>query len=78
MHKDVFRFQIAMDNIIFMHILNSIADLFDNLPRLFLHKLPLILLGTLKEVSIETRLQKEIDILLIHERMVEFDNIRMI
>lgn len=76
-HNDVLEFDISMNDIFFMHIIDS----FNDLPRDYGGRLftkIFIRLQKLKEMSIASQFQKKINVLFISKEVIKLDKIRML
>ena len=77
MKKYILRFQISMQNIIVMHVLNCMTDLLNYHPDLLFRKTPLIF-QVLIQISFCTKLHQKIQIAFLYKNRVELNDIRMI
>lgn len=73
MEQDVFRLQVAVDNIVFMHILHCGADLPDILLYHLFSHLP-IFLQILVQVLAKTGFQHQVGRLFVDKEVVELDD----
>lgn len=73
MEQDVFRLQVAVDNVVFMHILHCGADLPDILPDNLFSHLP-IFLQILVQVLAKTGFQHQIGRFFVDKEVVELND----
>lgn len=78
MEKNIFRLYISMYDILFMHILNSLTDLFDDLLDWPFSNSVLLILDALIKVISQTRLKEQIYVGAIYVEVVKLDNVGMI
>lgn len=77
MKENVFRFEIAVQHIIFMHVLNSKT----NLPHVFPHsplRKPANFLKIMIKILPKTRLKDQISAILIDKEVIQPDDVRMV
>jgi hypothetical protein len=74
--QDVLRLQISMQNIILMHVFDSLANLFHIFPYYSLRKTSCVL-QVLIEIPSQTRLKYQVGCLLIDKEVIKMDYMRM-
>lgn len=74
MEEDVFRLDIAVDDVVFVHEIDGGADLPDEFPHQFLRHFAHFL-QVLVEVLPQAGLQHKIGAVVVHEEVVKFDDV---
>jgi hypothetical protein len=75
--EDVFRFEVAVDDVVYVHVLNCLANLPDVLSDHFLRHLTGFLQVLVKILS-QTGLEHKTGTFLIDEEVIEFDDVGVV
>jgi hypothetical protein len=77
MKKNILRFEISVQDVIVMHVFNSIAHLLDHQSNLILIKSANCLQARV-QVSRKAKLHEKIKVIIFNKDRVELDDVRMI
>ncbi len=79
MDEYILRLDIPVDNVIFMQIFNCLCNLFDVLFYLFLQQAVIFILAhVFEQISAKAGLEKKINVVLIHKKLIDVYYVRMI
>lgn len=79
MDEYILRLDIPVDNIMFMQIFDCLSNLFNVLFYLFLQQTVILILAhVFEQISAETGLEKEIDVVLINKELIDVYDVWMI